>query len=64
VTLARHFPGTTPLPLAITGGLLLPQSPLTLAFRERVAAMVRRARLVPQRIDPSLGALKLAAAWQ
>ena len=64
VTLARHVPGTTPLPVAITGGLLLPQSPLTLAFRERLAASVRRARLVPERIDPALGALKLAAAWQ
>src|SRR5258708_8889094 len=64
VTLARHFPATTPLPVAITGGLLLPQSPVTLAFRERLAATVRRAHLVPRRIDPSLGALKLAAAWQ
>jgi hypothetical protein len=62
--LARHFPATTPLPVAITGGLLLPQSPLTPAFRERLAATVRQAHLVPQRIDPSHGALKLAAAWQ
>jgi len=61
VTLQRHFPGTSPVSVAIAGGLLLPQSPLTGAFRERLAALVRRARLVPNRIDPATGALKLAA---
>src|SRR6266581_696015 len=61
VTLQRHFPGTSPVSVAIAGGLLLPQSPLTGAFRERLATLVRRARLVPNRIDPATGALKLAA---
>jgi len=60
-TLARHFPGTGPVPVAIAGGLLLPQSPLTAAFRERLATGLKRARLVPDRIDPAVGALKLAA---
>ena len=61
VTLARHFPGTSPIPVAITGGLLLPQSPLTAAFRARLAVDVKRARMVADRIDPAVGALKLAA---
>src|SRR5439155_1365848 len=47
VMLGRHFPATDPIPVAITGGLLLPQSPLTAAFRERLAADFKRARLVP-----------------
>jgi hypothetical protein len=38
----------------------LPQSPLTAAFRERLAAL-KRARLVPDKIDSAVGALKLAA---
>jgi hypothetical protein len=59
--LARHFPGTGPVPVAIAGGLLLPQSPLTAAFRERLGNALKRARLVPDRIDSALGALKLAA---
>ena len=53
--------GTGPVPVAITGGLLLPQSPLTAAFRDRLAADFKRARLVPERIDAAIGALKLAA---
>ncbi len=60
-TLARHFPGTGPVPVAIAGGLLLPQSPLTTAFRERLGAALKRARLVPDKIDSAVGALKLAA---
>ena len=59
--LARHFPGTEAVPVAIAGGLLLPQSPLTAAFRERLGNSLKRARLVPDRIDSALGALKLAA---
>ena len=59
--LARHFPGTGAVPVAIAGGLLLPQSPLTAAFRERLGNALKRARLVPDRIDSALGALKLAA---
>ncbi len=61
VTLERHFPGAGPVPVALAGGLLLPQSPLTTAFRERLAAALKRARLVPNRIDPAVGALRLAA---
>src|SRR6266705_2664543 len=60
-TLARHFPGTGPVPVAIAGGLLMPQSPLTAAFRERLGATLKRARLVPDKIDSAVGALKLAA---
>jgi len=60
-TLARHFPGTGPVSVAIAGGLLLPQSPLTTAFRDRLAAALKRARLVPEKIDSAVGALKLAA---
>jgi len=59
--LARHFPGAGPVPVAIAGGLLLPQSPLTAAFRQRLAAGIKRARLKPDRIDPAVGALQLAA---
>jgi N-acetylglucosamine kinase-like BadF-type ATPase len=59
--LARHFPGTGPVPVAIAGGLLLPQSPLTAAFRERLGAALKRARLIPDKIDSAVGALKLAA---
>jgi len=61
VMLSRHFPDTDPIPVAITGGLLLPQSPLTAALREQLAAGFKRARLLPERIDAALGALKLAA---
>ncbi|PYO80289.1 MAG: hypothetical protein E6K55_00740 [Gemmatimonadetes bacterium] len=61
-TLVRHFPGTEPVPVAVAGGMLLPHSPLTAALRERLAANLKRARLVPERIDPAVGALKLAAA--
>jgi N-acetylglucosamine kinase-like BadF-type ATPase len=60
-TLVRHFPGAGPIPVAIAGGLLLPQSPLTAAFRERLGAALKRARLVPDKIDSAVGALKLAA---
>src|SRR5205809_102909 len=35
--LEQHFPGSTPVPVAIAGGLLLVQSPLTAAFRQRLA---------------------------
>jgi N-acetylglucosamine kinase-like BadF-type ATPase len=59
--LERHFPGTAPVPVAIAGGLLLPQSPLTAAFRERLTTGLKRARLVTERIDPAMGALRLAA---
>jgi hypothetical protein len=41
--------------------LLLPRSPLTAAFGARLAADVKRARLVPDRIDAAMGALTLAA---
>src|SRR3989442_731263 len=42
--LIRHFPGTGPLPVAIAGGLLLPQSPLTAAFRSRLLRPLQPAR--------------------
>ena len=59
--LVRHFPGSAPVAVALAGGLLLPQSPLTAALRVRLAASLKRARLVPDRIDAAVGALKLAA---
>ena len=59
--LARQFPGTGPVSVAIAGGLLLPQSPLTAAFRDRLGTALTRARLVPDQIDSAMGALKLAA---
>src|SRR2546423_10182476 len=61
VMLGRHFPATGPVSVAITGGLLLPESPLTAAVRDRLASGFKRARLLPDRIDPALGALTLAA---
>jgi N-acetylglucosamine kinase-like BadF-type ATPase len=64
VTLARHFPGTGPIPVAVAGGLLLPQSALTAAFRERLSTSLKRARLVTDQIDPAVGALRLAAELQ
>jgi N-acetylglucosamine kinase-like BadF-type ATPase len=62
VVLERYFPGARPVPVAITGSLLLPQSPLTAAFQKRLAVAVKRARLAPNRVDAPVGALKLAAA--
>jgi len=59
--LARHFPAASPVPVATAGGLLLPQSPLTAAFRAQLASTLKRARLVPDRVDPAVGALRLAA---
>ena len=59
-TLLRYFPDTGPVAVAIAGGLLLPQSPLTAALRDRLAGL-KRTHLVPDRIDSALGALKLAA---
>lgn len=60
-TLVRYFPGTGPVAVAVAGGLLLPQSPLTTALRARLGAGLKRARLVPGRIDAAVGALTLAA---
>lgn len=60
-TLVRHFPDTGSVAVAVAGGLLLPQSPLAAAFRERLATVLKRARLVSDRIDPAVGALKMAA---
>lgn len=60
-TLVRFFPGTGPVAVAVAGGLLLPQSPLTTALRDRMATGLKRARLVPDRIDAAVGALQLAA---
>ena len=59
--LQRYFPDAGPIPVAATGGVLRPQSPLLEAFGERLAAEVHRARLVRNMIDTPLGALKLAA---
>ncbi|HEV2749374.1 MAG TPA: BadF/BadG/BcrA/BcrD ATPase family protein, partial [Gemmatimonadales bacterium] len=63
-TLVRHFPDPQPIAVAVAGGLLLPHSPLAAAFRERLTTDVKRARLVPDRIDPAVGALRLAATLE
>src|SRR5438034_151944 len=61
LALEPHFPGSELIPVAAAGGLLAPQSPLAAALRESLAASVPRARLSSARIDPAVGALKLAA---
>jgi N-acetylglucosamine kinase-like BadF-type ATPase len=61
VVLEHHFPDTGPVPVATTGSLLLPESPLTAAFQKRLQVAVKRARLTPKRVDAPVGALKLAA---
>lgn len=60
--LVRYFPGSDPVPVALAGGLLLPHSPLTAALGERLSTRLNRARLLSDRIDVALGALRLAAA--
>src|SRR5207237_8455569 len=54
--LARHFPGTGPVSVAIAGGLLLPQSPPATAFREQLSAAPKRGLLGPAQLHP-------AGAW-
>src|SRR5213083_2966742 len=60
VALERHYPGTAPVSVAMAGGLLVAHSPLTDAFRTRLAAQSKRARLVNTRVDTPVGALQLA----
>jgi N-acetylglucosamine kinase-like BadF-type ATPase len=60
-TLERHYSGGAPIPVATAGGLLL-APPLAAAFRDRLAASSKRARLVAHRIDTPVGALRLAVA--
>jgi N-acetylglucosamine kinase-like BadF-type ATPase len=60
--LERHFPGSRPIPLATTGGLLIPASPVAVAFEEILAVEMPRAHLVATRVDAAVGALQLAAA--
>src|SRR5438046_1321498 len=61
VALERHYPGTAPVSVAMAGGLLVAHSPLADAFRTRLAAQSKRARLVSTTVDTPVGALKLAA---
>jgi len=60
VALERHYPGTAPVSVAMAGGLLVAHSPLADAFRTRLAAQSKRARLVNTRVDTPVGALQLA----
>ena len=60
VTLERHYPGTGPVPVATTGGLLVAHSPLADAFRRKLAAQSKRARPDKTRVDTPVGALRLA----
>jgi glucosamine kinase len=62
VALARHFPGTERISLATAGGLLIPTSPVAIAFKEILANEMPRAHLIATAIDSAVGALKLAAA--
>ena len=59
-TLARHFPGRGPIPLALAGGLLLPDSPLSTAVRDALVEQAPRARVDEGPVDPVIGALRLA----
>jgi len=60
--LERHFPGSDPILVGLTGGLLAGTSPLLAALRTRFAAKMPRARLSTGPVDAPLGALKLATA--
>jgi len=60
--LAPRFPAGEPVAVATGGGLLAPGSPLADAFRVELARVVPRARLTGSRVDPVVGALRLAAA--
>jgi glucosamine kinase len=62
--LTRHFPGTEPIKLATTGGLLRPGSPLVMALRANLAGDVPLARISESGgpVDAPVGALRLAAA--
>jgi glucosamine kinase len=62
VALQRHFPGAAPISLATLGGLLIPTSPVAVAFQEILSVEMPRAHLVATRIDSAVGALRLAAA--
>jgi N-acetylglucosamine kinase-like BadF-type ATPase len=57
---ARHFPGTDPIPVALMGGLLVGSSPLLAALRVKFGTDMPRARLSTGPVDAPLGALKLA----
>jgi N-acetylglucosamine kinase-like BadF-type ATPase len=59
--LARRFPGTEPIRVAVAGGLLRSGSPLLGALRGALAASVPRARLLDGPVDAPAGALLLAA---
>src|SRR3989441_739615 len=60
VALERHYPGTAPVSVAMAGGLLVAHSPLADAFRTRLAAQSKRARLVNTPVDTPVRALPLA----
>ena len=58
--LERHFPGGGPVPVALAGGLLLPDSPLSAAVRDALAEHAPRTRVDEGPVDPVIGALRLA----
>src|SRR2546421_164278 len=60
VALEGHYPGTGPVSVATAGGLLVAHSPLADAFRTKLAAQSKRARLVSTTVDTPVGALQLA----
>jgi len=59
--LLAHFPGSGAIPVALTGGLLLPDSLLARALTEILRREVPRANLRPGPVDGALGAAKMAA---
>ncbi len=58
--LMRHFPKGKPVAVALGGGLLQEGSPLSDAVRAELARSLPDARVSEQRVDPLLGALRLA----
>jgi N-acetylglucosamine kinase-like BadF-type ATPase len=59
-SLERYFPGTAPLRVALTGGLLSSGSPLRAATQQILGDEMPRARLSSEPVDHPLGALRLA----
>jgi N-acetylglucosamine kinase-like BadF-type ATPase len=60
--LARDFPGTGPIPVALTGGLLAATSPLRTITIEALRPALPRAAVRAEPLDPALHAARMAAA--
>ncbi len=62
LALAARWPAPAPVPVAASGGLLQPDSPVRGALGARLSAALPATRLRNDQIDPALGALALARA--